>query len=527
MADLGQAYVQIIPKAEGITGQITNVLSGEAGAAGTKVGGLFTKGFGGKLAKGAAIAGTALAAGLALGGAALKKGIKETAAYGDNVDKMSQKIGFSAEEYQKWDYVLQRAGTDIGKMAPVMKTLSSAAANNSEAFQKLGISQDEVAKMSQGELFSKTIEQLSQMEDKTQRTALASQLLGRGATELGPLLNEGSAAIQEQMDIAEKYGMVMSDAAVKASAEFTDSVTTMQMTMTGLKNRMMAEFLPAATKVTDGLAKMFTGDMSGLDDVVAGIEGITAKVAELAPKLLKAGADLIGRLIDGLMSKSGDIGEKAGRLATTIVTKLIAKAPDILKAGGKLILGLAKGLIAGLPKIISTVAKIGAQIVRGLGSALWGKVKAAAEGIKERFLAPIESARDKVRGILDRIKGFFPLHIGNIFSGLRLPHFSVSGGQAPFGIGGKGSMPHFSVSWYKKAMGEPYMFSGPTLFGAGEAGDEVLYGRKALMKDIAAATGGNGNGPQITNNITINGASDPMETADVIVRQMKLELRTI
>ena len=40
MADLGQAYVQIIPKAEGITGQITNVLSGGAGSAGEKVGGI-------------------------------------------------------------------------------------------------------------------------------------------------------------------------------------------------------------------------------------------------------------------------------------------------------------------------------------------------------------------------------------------------------------------------------------------------------------------------------------------------------
>ena len=210
MADIGQAYVQIIPKAEGISGKITDVLSGEAGSAGTKVGGLFSKGFGGKVAKAAAVGGAALAAGLAVGGAALKKGIQQTAEYGDNVDKMSQKIGFSAEEYQKWDYVLQRAGTDIGRMAPVMKTLSSQAASNSAAFQELGISQEQVAKMSQGELFTTTISKLSEMENQTERTALASKLLGRGATELGPLMNEGSAAIEEQMKIAEQYGMVMS-----------------------------------------------------------------------------------------------------------------------------------------------------------------------------------------------------------------------------------------------------------------------------------------------------------------------------
>lgn len=520
MADLGQAYVQIIPKAEGISGQITSALSGEASSAGTKVGGLFTKGFGGKLATGAAVAGAGLAAGLAVGGAALKKGIKETAAYGDNVDKMSQKIGFSAEEYQKWDYVLQRAGTDIGKMAPAMKTLSSQAASNSAAFQELGISQDQVANMSQGELFTATISKLSEMENQTERTALASKLLGRGATELGPLMNEGSAAIEEQMQIAEKYGMVMSDEAVKASADFQDSTTTMQMALTGLKNRMMAEFLPAATQVTDGLAKMFTGDMSGLDDVIAGLQGITAKVVEIAPKLLKAGADMIGQLIEGLTSKSEGIGEKAAELATTLVTKLISKAPDILKAGAKLILGLAKGLLQGLPKIVSTIGKIGSQIVKGLGSALWGKVKAAAEGIRERFMAPIERLRDKVKAVIDKIKAFFKFNISAPH--IPLPHFSISPSGWKLGDLLKGSIPSLSISWYKKAEDNPYMFGNATLFGAGERNDEILYGRQALMRDIREATSG-GNTFNIT--LNANGSENPEQFAQRFTRELRRQVR--
>ena len=407
MADLGQAYVQIIPQAEGIAGKITDVLSGPAAEAGDKAGGLFSKGLGGKVLKGAAIAGAAIATGIGVGTAALKKGIQETAAYGDKVDKMSQKIGFSAESYQKWDYVLQRAGTDIGKLQPVMKTLSSQAASNSEAFQELGLSQSEVSKMSPDQLFGATISKLSEMENQTERTALASKLLGRGATELGPLLNEGSAAIEDQMEIAEKYGMVMSDAAVKASAEFTDSVTTMQMTMTGLKNRMMAEFLPAATQITDGLGKMFAGDMSGIDDVAAGIQGIASKIAEMAPVIFQAAVNLGGQLLNGLLSNAGKLGEGAGNLVSTIVPKIIEKIPDILVAGGKLILGLASGLVAGLPRIVTVIGQIGLKIVTGLGSALWGRVQAAAAGIRDRFLAPINALRDKIKAIVDKIKGFF------------------------------------------------------------------------------------------------------------------------
>jgi DNA-binding XRE family transcriptional regulator len=152
MPDLGQAYVQIIPSAEGISSKITGVLNGPSEAAGQEAGEKYSGGFGSKIAGGFKAAALGFAGFAAAGGAALGKSIADTATLGDHIDKMSQKIGWSAEAYQKWDYVLQRAGTSVDSMAPVMKKLSSEAVNNSEAFQQLGISQEEVANMSQEEL---------------------------------------------------------------------------------------------------------------------------------------------------------------------------------------------------------------------------------------------------------------------------------------------------------------------------------------------------------------------------------------
>ena len=256
MATLGQAYVQIVPSADGISNSISSVLSGPADKAGQEAGSTFGSSFGDKMKTGLLVAGAGIAAFGATAGVALGKSISDVSKYGDHVDKMSQKIGFSAEGFQKWDYVLNHAGTSIDSMAPVMKTLSNAAVSNSDAFQKLGISQEEVANMSQEELFGKTIEALSGMEEGAERTALASKLLGRGASELAPLINGGTEAIEEQMKMAEKYGMVMSDDAVKASADFVDAQTTLQGTLTGLKNKVTADFLPAATDVVNGLAMM-------------------------------------------------------------------------------------------------------------------------------------------------------------------------------------------------------------------------------------------------------------------------------
>ena len=496
--NLGTAYVQIVPTAQGISGSIASVMAPEAADAGTKAGGLFGKALKPSIAKAAAIGGAALAAGIGIGTAALKKGIKETAAYGDNVDKMSQKIGFTTDEYQKWDYVLQRAGTDIGKMGPVMKTLSNQAESNSAAFQELGISQDDLKKMSPGELFSETVKKLSSMENQTERTALASKLLGRGATELGPLFNEGTGAIEEQMEMAEKYGMIMPEAAVKASAAFQDSVTTMQMTMTGLKNRMMAEFLPAATQITDGLGKMFAGDMSGVDDVANGIKGIAAKIVQMAPVILNAAKRLGGELIKGIMANTGNIGEKAATIAGKLVTGLVNHLPQILLAGFKLIGGLAKGLIKALPQILTAVRQIGNRIVTGLGSALWGRITAAANGIKNRFLAPINSLKEKVRGIIDRIKGFFSFSVSAPH--IPLPHFAISPAGWKLGDLLKGVKPSLSISWYAKGG----IVDGATLIGAGERGAEAIVPLDPFWKRLdkmAEAT----NAPVVINVYASNG----------------------
>ena len=109
--------------------------------------------------------------------------------------------------------------------------------------------------------------------------------------------------------------------------------------------------------------------------------------------------------------------------------------------------------------------------------------------IKNAITKPIETAKNTVSKAIQKIKSFFPLKIGKLFSGMKLPHFTVKG-KAPFGIGGKGEKPGISVQWYKKAMQQPYMFSNATLFGAGERGDEMLYGRNSLLNDIASASGG-------------------------------------
>ena len=148
MSDLGKAYVQIVPSAQGISGSISEALGGEAASAGQKAGVSIAGGIGSAL-KGAT---TVLAAGTAAVTGAIVKGSQEVASYGDNIDKMSQKMGMSAQAYQEWDAVMQHSGTSMEAMKSSMKTLANAAVSNNKAFEELGITQEQLNSMPQSQL---------------------------------------------------------------------------------------------------------------------------------------------------------------------------------------------------------------------------------------------------------------------------------------------------------------------------------------------------------------------------------------
>lgn len=119
-----------------------------------------------------------------------------------------------------------------------------------------------------------------------------------------------------------------------------------------------------------------------------------------------------------------------------------------------------------------------------------GKVKKWFEDIRKSISDKIESAGKSVGKVVDKIKGFFPLKIGKIFSNLKIPKISVSGGKAPFGIAGKGKMPSFDVKWNA----EGAIFSKPTIFntrnglqGVGEAGAEAVMPVTKMMDYVSVA----------------------------------------
>lgn len=270
--------------------------------------------------------------------------------------------------------------------------------------------------------------------------------------------------------------------------------------LTAIKEKV-AEFVKAAIphienfieKIKD-LKKWIEENKSTIDVWVAVIVGATVSIGVFL-----------------LILNWGAIMTAAAKAVNTVRTAILAMNAAMLLNPIGLIIALIAGLVAAFivlwnnnegfrkfwmdmwDKVKSASGKAVDWIkdkFNALKDAL-GVVKTVFGGIKDTITEKIESAREAVKTAIDKIKGFFPLSIGKIFSNFQIPKITVSGGKAPYGIAGKGSLPSFDVKWNAEGgiLDRPTIFGqlGDTLLGGGEAGKEAIAPIDVLQGYVKSA----------------------------------------
>lgn len=387
---------------------------------------------------GAKVAGAALAAtGAAMVGvgSAFASGITSVAEYGDHVDKASQQMGISAEKYMEWDAILQHSGTSIDALRTGMRTLASAVETGDEAFERIGLTQEELANMDQEEIFAATIAGLQNVESTTERTYLAGQLLGRGATELGALLNTSAEDTEAMRQRVHELGGVLSDTAVKDAAHFQDSLQDLQTSFTGLKNNMMSEFLPSITTVMDGLTEVMIGNDSeglgmidqGISDFIDNLNSVMPRLLEVGgriitslitsissnlPRLLSEGSDVLSELIQGIIIALPSLLQSAMIIISSIGNALLDNAELLLNTGLELLFILMDGLTEALPSAIPAIVSIITMIITTLTAP--DNLNAFIQGALQIIMA----LADGIVLALPQLVGIIPEVIVNLVSAI-------------------------------------------------------------------------------------------------------------
>ena len=407
MPVVASATLEVTPVMAGAQQSITEQLTGAALPAAEKTGQESGSKFSSSLVKGIGAGSVAVAGAVAGVSGALIKTAGDTAAYGDQIDKASQKLGVSSTFYQEWQAVLQHSGTDMDKMSATFKKLATASqdasADQQAAFEKLGLSMDDVSKMSPEELFTHVISGLQGMEEGTERTSLATTLLGKGAMEMGALLNTSSEDTQAMIDKVHDLGGVMGEDAVKASARYQDSLQDMQTAFDGIKNGVGAKLLPVLADFMDKVADFITNtDLTPLTDMVGkAVEGLGNFISNLD-------IEAIGNTFQTVVTTIGEVLGTAWDAMSIVFDALqgaFQTITDSLNTTGT----DWSDVWNGISEVITTVATVIGEIIGIIASVIAGLItEAQTEGtlfnaVWESIQIAIQAAGDIIKGVIDFI----------------------------------------------------------------------------------------------------------------------------
>lgn len=391
--------------------------------------------------------------------------------WADDINTMSKVYHIGTEELQKYSAAADLVDVDVETIAKshtkLEKSMASAAKGtgaNAEAFNKLSVSvTDANGNLRSGdEVWKDVIAALGQVENETERDALAMQLMGKSAAELNPLIEDGGQTYQNLADTLAKYDLDFIDQETLDQANaFNDSLDTIKavgmVAFQQLGTQLAAYLAPVMERVVNlvgRLAGWFTELSPRTQAIIAAIAGV---VAVAAPLLIGLGK--VSFAISSILSLMATLGPAIGGIVA-------AFGPVILIIGAVVAAGV---LLYKNWDTIKAKAKALKDNIINVFNQVKAKVTAIFNAIKTAITNPITTAVNFVKNAIAKIKDI----INNAKLQLpkfKLPHFKISGGKLPWGIGGKGTAPKINVEWYA----EGGIFDAASLIGVGEAGPEAV-----------------------------------------------------
>lgn len=288
----------------------------------------------------------------------------------------------------------------------------------------------------------------------------------------------------------------------------------------------VASYIPTIiSTVQNVVSYMQTNVIPTVERVWTTVEPVLSKVGALVEEVFPEIVEIIGAALEAISAAI----DFAWPYIETVISNTISNVRNVINIVMKLLKGDWRGAWDAIKKLVSdrinqikTTVSTVFNAVKSTVTTIWNGIKSAISGpidaaksavsnaisaiqstissvsssgivatfnnIKSGISSAINSAKEAVSGAMEKIKSFLKGEL--TFPHIKVPHFKISGGVIPWGIGGQGTKPTVSVEWYRKAMNQAVLLNGATIFGAmgdslmggGESGKEVILGLDKLKE---------------------------------------------
>ena len=185
----------------------------------------------------------------------------------DKLGKLSRQVFISTERLGAFRLSAELGGTSLEAFAKGVRTMAvgindwlvKGTGIAQDAFIQLGITQDDL-RATNGDLFKQfqlVSDALRKMENGTDKTAAAYKLFGGRNIELLTAIENGTMGMQEQFEVAQRLGLVMSKDVVGTVEQANDSMAMMKLALVGLTQQFSAALAPAILRASNNIREKF------------------------------------------------------------------------------------------------------------------------------------------------------------------------------------------------------------------------------------------------------------------------------
>ena len=280
----------------------------------------------------------ALAVAIAKVEKALIQMTRESAEAADDIVTLSSVTGMSTDSIQELNYMadltdvsLDRIRDSLKETTNKMQEAATGTGDAYEAYNKLGVKITDVDDQlrSAEDVFYDTIDALGEMKNKTERDALAMDLMSESAQELNPLIEIGSDGLKQYAQEAHSMGYVLDNEALTALTEVDDAYQRLQKSQEGAKNQLSAEFAPYLTEFYEKITKLIKDGGQALKDsgIVDSFGMLLETVGDIIAPTDHLSSDTVPKLTEALRP----LAEIMAGIADTI--DFISGAATVLTTG--------------------------------------------------------------------------------------------------------------------------------------------------------------------------------------------------